>query len=313
MQDNPFDDYDYTLCTYCHSSIQPYNNISLTTIQQYTNNTPITLSTLSSTNPHTKNLLSHSHLHCSKCGLYIKIHPHNNDTTSIQKIFICSNYTTSHKYCLCYHCALLYGLNPNQKTINLIEIIQSQDKIHKESIEEEHSLEREVIDDKICSDDDSDTTISRMEQNKDKIDESYLHLIALQTKLNVLQNNKSCPASPTVHKESKLKHKTIPNWPMSHSHSLRASPLLGPKTPITQSPRVLGKDVDESEKKWKNILQQYKKERDIMVPSSDRKLKKQQRRLEELQKLQKELSLQKKIVHNMRNYLEMGYIHIKII
>ncbi len=50
-------------------------------------------------------------------------------------------------------------------------------------MQEENSLE--VADDKVISSDDDSETQKRMELNKHKIDESYLHLIALQTKLNV--------------------------------------------------------------------------------------------------------------------------------
>lgn len=139
MQDYTFlDDYDYTFCGNCRSSIQPYDNTSITTITSSITKTTekdetttemttikVTKQILSSTNSFTELLIKYHHLHCQKCGLYIEIHPKYDDDTS-SKIFICSNSDNNnpHKYCLCYHCGLLYGINPNQKSIDIINILQ---------------------------------------------------------------------------------------------------------------------------------------------------------------------------------------------
>jgi len=319
MQDYTFlDDYDYTLCTYCHSSVQPYNNTSITTITSSTT-IDISITNLKNTNSFTKTLLEYHHLHCQKCGLFIEFHPKHDDETS-QKIFICSNNSNPHKYCLCYHCGLLYGINPNQKSIDIINTLKSQienknnennkdreclrgddenerdedrDHIINES-QEENSLDREV-------DDDDDHSVDDDEESKTKIDESYMNLIALQTKLNLLSNFEingrhqtvSCPTSPNIRNLSLKKSSSHSFKKWSLSHSLKCSPLLGPSTP---SPRLLEKERDESEKKWHEYLleQSKEKEKSINDISINDKLEKQQKKLDELEELQKQLSLQKK-------------------
>ena len=136
MQDYTFlDDCDYTLCNECHSSIQPYNNPSLPTISTSITSTITTTTTitihdiqqnLKSIDSITRALLEFHHLHCAKCGLYIEIHPNYEDIHS-QKLFLCSNHFDNvHKYCLCYHCGLLYGINPNQKSLDIISTLLSQ-------------------------------------------------------------------------------------------------------------------------------------------------------------------------------------------
>eukprot|EP01083_Nonionella_stella_P069361 184906_1 len=291
MQDYSFlDDYDYTLCAQCHSSIQPYNNTSITTISSILNSNAhqyrtinISITTLKDSDPFIKTLISYDALHCHKCGLYIEIHPKHDDEVS-SKIFICSN-TDPHQYCLCYHCGLLYGINPNQKSIDIITLLQNNLKIKSkpetQQGEEEPSMDREVADDdndRSTSDDDAQESI--------EIDESYMHIIQLKNKLNLLSHMEggketmSCPSSPN--------NKTL-SWNISQS--LRGSPLLGPSTP---SPRVLEKNIDESEKKWQQYLSQQHETIANNNESTNAKLEKQQKKLEELEKLQKELSIQKR-------------------
>merc|ERR1712154_199175 len=144
------------------------------------------------------------------------------------------------------------------------------------------------------------------EESKTKIDESYMNLIALQTKLNLLSNfeingrhhdNKtvSCPTSPNIRNLSmdndKSSSQSFKKW--SLSHSLRSSPFLGPSPP---SPRLLEKERDESEKKWHEYLLERSKEKEKSMNeiSINDKLEKQQKKLDELEELQKQLSLQKK-------------------
>merc|ERR1712154_554811 len=101
-----------------------------------------------------------------------------------------------------------------------------------------------------------DDDAKQKEQNVSQIDESYKNLIALKTKLNILSHvdvtnhikTMSCPSSPSL--KNIASNKRL-------SHSLRTSPLLNPSTP---SPRVLGRTLDESEKKWMQYLSQKNKE-----------------------------------------------------
>jgi len=284
------DERDYTLCTQCHSSVQPYCNTSITTITSIitSSNTEcqqikISITNLKNTHHSTATLLSYKHLNCQKCGLYIKIHPQFDELTC-SKIFICSNHNIPHKYCLCYHCGLLYGINPNQTSIDIINVLQSQlfnNEIQKEhENDEEISLEQEVneYDDDYSMDDDK-------EKNVSQIDESYKNLIALKTKLNVLSRTDiktmSCPSSPSL--KNIVSNKRL-------CHSLRTSPLLNSSTP---SPRVLGRTLDESEKKWMQYLSNKNKEK-VTNDTAMSKLERQNKKLEELEKLQKELSEQKR-------------------
>ena len=134
-QEHNIDEYDYTLCTQCHSSVQPYCNTSITTItsiitsssssSQKCKQIEISITNLKKAHHSTAPLLSYEHMNCQKCGLFIKIHPQF-DELPCSKIFICSNRSVPHKYCLCYHCGLLYGVNPNQTTVDVAEIFQSQ-------------------------------------------------------------------------------------------------------------------------------------------------------------------------------------------
>jgi len=281
----------------------------------------------------------------SKCGLYIEIHPKYDDDTS-SKIFICSNSDNNnpHKYCLCYHCGLLYGINPNQKSIDIINILQNKiDNMQKESErelvkeekekkskedgepntekaerereeieienvesltiktegdleeeeEEENSLDLEVNDssDHIHIDDeeeDGDKLSKEKEiSRKNSIDESYLNILALKERLSnihISSNSNetspdktvSCPTSPNTHSLNKFAFNNLPK-------SLRGSPLLGPSTP---SPRILGKDLDEMDKKWQEYLIQQKeskeKEKDKDI---NNKLEEQESQIEKLQQL----------------------------
>merc|ERR1712176_681646 len=100
-----------------------------------------------------------------------------------------------------------------------------------------------------------------------------------QTKLNILSTHSktmSCPSSPLLKKKSR---------------SLRTSPMLNASTP---SPRDLGRTVDESEKKWMQYLSRQSRNDSDTKQSTLSKLEGQQKKLEELQKLQKELSAQKR-------------------
>merc|ERR1712228_782728 len=277
--------------TQCHSSVQPYCNTSITTITSIitssntnTQHIKISITNLKNTHHSTATLLNYKHLNCHKCGLYIKIHPQF-DELPCSKIFICSNHNIPHKYCLCYHCGLLYGINPNQTSIDIINILQSQ--LSNNEKEKEHEMEQEEVneyDDDHSLDDDK-------EKNVSQIDESYKNLIALKTKLNILShvdvNNQiktmSCPSSPSL--KNIVSNKRL-------CHSLRTSPLLNASTP---SPRDLGRTLDESEKKWMQYLSQKNKEKlSNNDTSAVSKLERQQKELEELEKLQKELSEQKR-------------------
>jgi len=183
------------------------------------------------------------------------------DELPCSKIFICSNHTVPHKYCLCYHCGLLYGINPNQTSsdhdiVNILrsKLSMSEEKERENENEEEISNEYEYNDDHIHSLDDDDDEKTK---NVSQIDESYKNLIALKTKLNILSNvdvrghikTMSCPSSPSLKNIASLN---------KGSHSLRTSPLLHPSTP---SPRDLGRTLDESEKKWMQYLSRKNEEK----------------------------------------------------
>jgi len=120
------DDNDYTLCTYCNTLLSLYNNASIASIAETLSKVEITRELLRDNNSLTSSLLQYRHMHCEKCGLYIEIHPICDDICS-SKIFIC-NHRVPHNYALCYHCGLLYGMNPNplQKTIDVVSILRAQ-------------------------------------------------------------------------------------------------------------------------------------------------------------------------------------------
>ena len=67
--------------------------------------------------------------HCQKCGLYIEVHPElDEEGDGWSKVFICSRSLGPHDYGLCYHCGLLYGINPHCDSTehDLLHLIRSQ-------------------------------------------------------------------------------------------------------------------------------------------------------------------------------------------
>lgn len=247
--------------------------------------------------PITTTLLSYEYLNCEKCGLFCPIHP-NDDEENVccSKIFICSNANHPHKYCLCYHCGLLYGMNPilNDSSNDIVQILQSQ-FLKSEEKEEEILCTEEDEEQEVNEYDDEHTHFEDEGSHKNtsqQIDESYKNLIALKTKLNILSSvdvhshikTMSCPSSPS------LKTNVVSNKSIKCS-SLRTSPLLDARTP---SPRALGRTLDESEKKWIAYLAQKNKEKKQQRNTTLTKLERQQKKLAELEKLQKELSAQKR-------------------
>ena len=160
--------------------------------------------------------------------------------------------------------------------------------------ENENSLDLEVNDDSDhihdVNDEEDDDKLSNEISRKNSIDESYLNILALKEKLtnihvsnNVTSPNKtvSCPTSPHPNTSShKFAFNHLPK-------SLRGSPLLGPSTP---SPRILGKDLDEMDKKWQQYLIQQKevKEKDKtknVKQNLNNKLEEQQSQIDRLQQL----------------------------
>eukprot|EP01083_Nonionella_stella_P085335 236611_1 len=101
------DDEEFTSCNVCKSSVQRYNNTSLSTAPIHT--------------IYTKTLLQYHHLNCQKCGLYIEIHPKH--TADEGLIFVCSD-SIPHRHCLCYECGLLYDLNADDKKSSIINQLQ---------------------------------------------------------------------------------------------------------------------------------------------------------------------------------------------
>eukprot|EP00486_Rosalina_sp_Unknown_P011727 CAMPEP_0201577692 /NCGR_PEP_ID=MMETSP0190_2-20130828/24177_1 /ASSEMBLY_ACC=CAM_ASM_000263 /TAXON_ID=37353 /ORGANISM="Rosalina sp." /LENGTH=200 /DNA_ID=CAMNT_0048009983 /DNA_START=623 /DNA_END=1226 /DNA_ORIENTATION=- len=154
---------------------------------------------------------------------------------------------------------------PEREEIGVLTIKTEED-------EEENSLELEVNDDSdhIHVDDEEDEMDKLSKENeisrKNSIDESYLNILALKERLSNIhisngtnnneispKNNKtvSCPTSPNV-SSNKFAFNHLPK-------SLRGSPLLGPSTP---SPRILGQDLDEMDKKWQQYLIKQKEQKE---------------------------------------------------
>jgi len=193
----------------------------------------------------------------------------------------------------------------------------------EEEEEEEHSLEsKEVndISDAVESSDGDDSCSARPALHESATakshgpgiadgNESYGNLLALR------KTNKtaSCPTSPTANNSSSSKgvqaHSSIFG---TLPHSLRGSPLLGASTP---SPRVLSRDVDETDKKWHDYLHR-KEEKKATIharrSNSKSKLEETQSQIEQLQLLLKQASSNKSSSKEFADIFRRGAYSSKV-
>lgn len=148
-------------------------------------------------------------------------------------------------------------------------------------------------------DDHSQSVEEKDDSNRNLIDESYMNILSLQHKLTLLSNVKvtssgtgSWPASPQM----KGSHSN------KVSQSLKGSPLCMETVDSSRStPPSMRLELMDSETKWREYLEQQHRERSMEDSSKGRKgrsygdkMRAQSQKLEELEKLQRELTMRKK-------------------
>ena len=195
--------------------------------------------------------------------------------------------------------------------------------------EGEESLSREVVDD-----DDHSSEEKEDDSNRSAIDESYLNLLSLRQKLTLLSSLKvtssgtgSWPTSPQMAASGTRKQRAASDSSSKRkqraSRSLKGSPLcieaMVDSNSSRASPPSMRLEIKDSETKWKEYLEQQHRERSASDSSRSRKatsyndkLRAQSQKLEALEQLQRELTLQKKHSEQFQKLFRSGRYSTKL-